>query len=143
MQEMLNHFSPATSSGDGRDSGAEAFARLLAFKDDADDKLALARAERDILQRRKDALQVEVRQLKSALLASQVLVAEKEKHITALKTYLDEARIRITRTRCRPSRARMHSTCAPVSTAPAVLLIRHSTEWPSVSCLRKIAMNCT
>ncbi|EKD01053.1 hypothetical protein A1Q2_04551 [Trichosporon asahii var. asahii CBS 8904] len=91
MHEMLSHSSSSSTRDDGLDPGAEALARLLTFKHDAEDKLALAAAEKNILQRRKDALQAEVRQLKSALLASQVQVAEKEKHIKALKTYLDDS----------------------------------------------------
>lgn len=98
MQEMLSASRPSSSTSssqsggnDGLDSGAEALARLLTFKDDTEDQLAIAAAEKNVLQRRKDALQTEVRKLKSALLASQVQCAEQEEQVNALKTYNDEA----------------------------------------------------
>lgn len=98
MQEMLSASRPSsfTSSSqsdgnDGLDCGADALTRLLTFKDDAEDQIAVAAAEKKVLQRRKDALQTEVRQLKSALLASQVEAAEMKEQVNALKTYNDEA----------------------------------------------------
>lgn len=95
MQEMLSATAHSSSAEDNDspvenlDAGAEALARLLAFKDDAEDELAVAAAQRAVLERRKAALSAQVRELKAALLAREVECAALEKHIQSCEKFIN------------------------------------------------------
>lgn len=80
---------PAQSDG-GLESGSEALARLIAFKDNAEDKLEVAGFEKAVLQRRKEALEAGVCQLRSALLAREVDCANKDRDLQAFQAYVHE-----------------------------------------------------
>lgn len=73
------------ANGDGAfETAAEALARLIEDRDDAEDKLEVAAAEKAVWERRKARLQKQVRELEVELMAKKVESTSKDEQLQSL-----------------------------------------------------------